>query len=721
MKKYLTFILSMMLVFTVTVVPVAASETSDTSVTTQAAQAILQNVKTIFNIDDTGKEFSYNTSTDAETGIMVYDFSWTDKTNNTEENISVDKNGFVRSFYKYEYSSADGTMSKIPKISKKEALNLAYDKAITIFPDAKDEIAKNMANVSSNYGNTYNVTFDREINGVSVYDNSLSLNIDSMTGELLQYSVNNWVIHVKDLEKTTLLSKDDIQKSFLTNMPLKLKYVSGYNEDTKKQYTYLVYAPSSEDQNYYIDARTGEKIKVNHPHIYFANGMGGGAELTASASDANKNSLSDAEIVETEKHSNFITEQKAINLLSTINNLSFDKTLAVSSSQVVSQKSSYTDATSYMFNLSFQKENASCYAQFDAQTGELLRYSNYSYDDGSVKNSINIGYDSAKQKAESFLKAQKADKFKSSELSENINRLYYLTGKNDENQDSYSFTYSRLVNGIRFDDDNMQVTVDGTTGKITSYNENWSDATFGSASAALTAEKALESYVKYFDLNYYYMPVTEDENKELSTTDSENTYTGTFEMIPVYGYESGAYIDAKNGDVLGSDLTAYNKIDTYTNLDALYPQLDGHYAKNIVLKLFDMGIEAGNKNFDPDGLIPQSEFEALAQNIGGNSYHPFYDTASVTSGTEGSSQPLTRIEAIKIIINDMGYDKVAEKTDMFNCTFADKKDIASGDIGYAAMAKGFGISVGNNNKFMPNKQITYAEAFIMIYNALNVK
>jgi len=734
MRKCLSFVLTMLLVFTMAITPVAAGDTSssqiktsdsDVKVTTQAVQTVLQKVKTIFNIDDTGKEFSYNSSNDTETGMLVYNFTWSDKMDDSAINVTVDKNGFVRSYSNSKDDSSQEETKQVPKLSKKEALNIAYDQAITIFPGAKDQISKDMATVSSSYNNTaYSVTFDREIDGVAVHGNSLSLNIDCMTGALSRYNVSVWAINVQDIDKSTLLSKEDVQKSFGENMPLELTYTTGYNEDTKKSYTYLVYTPSNKDSNYYIDARTGEKIKINETNRYYATGSSGGGSAPMEADS--KNSLSAAEIAETEKHSNFITEQKATSILSSIDNLDFDKTLPVESSNATSSKSQYTDNTTYHFSASWNKEKqGSCYAQFDAVTGELLSYSNYNWTDGSKTPSKYISSDSAKQKAESFLKAQKSAKFQTSKFSENTNRVYYLTGKNAENQDSYSFNYYRLVNGIPFYNDYMCVTVDGATGKVTGYYENWSDATFDSAKDAMTAEQAMNSYVKFFDLNYYYVPVTENEDKELEMAGWNNSFTASFQMIPVYKYESSIYIDAKKGSVLGYDLKPYDKVNTYTNLDSLYPQLNGHYAKDIVLKLFDMGIEVQNKDFDPDGLITQAEFEALAQNIGGS--HPYYyyangykGAATSTEADAKESQPLTRIEAVKMIVDNLGFQKLAEKSSIFNCTFTDKNDINSEDIGYVAAAKGLGISVGTDNQFLPNKQITYAEAFIMIYRALNV-
>ena len=104
--------------------------------------------------------------------------------------------------------------------------------------------------------------------------------------------------------------------------------------------------------------------------------------------------------------------------------------------------------------------------------------------------------------------SQKSTKYKMCEYAE--------PNSDNKNVGSFTFTYYRMVNGIPFYDEGMQLTVNGTTGKITSYDESWSDATFDSAKDALSAEKALDNYMKFFNPNYYYVPVTEDENKELT-------------------------------------------------------------------------------------------------------------------------------------------------------------------------------------------------------------
>ena len=354
MKKGLTIILSMALVFTMAITPVAASETSDTKIAAQAVQTLLQKAKTLFNIDETGKKFSYDTNTDEESGMFVYKFRWTNETNDSMENVSINKDGFVLSYYNKDNS--DTSESNIPKISKKEALDSAYDKAIAIFPDAKNEISKDMATVINSYNgdNSYSITFDREIDGVKVYGNSLSLTIDNMTGALLQYNVDNWVLHIQKPAKTTLLAKDEIQKSFTKNMPLELMYTSSHNQKTEKDYTHLVYGSSLKDEDSYMDARTGEKIKIKQqPQRFYSDDCIASAEAVDPEYDSfDSQSLSEEEVAETETHSNFITQQKAVSILSSISNLSFDQTLPIESLGTFSQKSSYTDATSYTFDLS---------------------------------------------------------------------------------------------------------------------------------------------------------------------------------------------------------------------------------------------------------------------------------------------------------------------------------------------------------------------------------
>ena len=76
------------------------------------------------------------------------------------------------------------------------------------------------------------------------------------------------------------------------------------------------------------------------------------------------------------------------------------------------------------------------------------------------------------------------------------------------------------------------------------------------------------------------------------------------------------------------------------------------------------------------------------------------------------------MDAVKAIIDAMGYGKIAKNTEIFQCPFADKEAIGSANLGYASLAKGLGIIAGSNNCFMPDKTVTNAEALVMVYNCL---
>ena len=81
--------------------------------------------------------------------------------------------------------------------------------------------------------------------------------------------------------------------------------------------------------------------------------------------------------------------------------------------------------------------------------------------------------------------------------------------------------------------------------------------------------------------------------------------------------------------------------------------------------------------------------------------------------------PCIREDGPKYIIRALGYEDIAQMTDIFAAGFSDSADITPGMEGYIALAKGFGIIGGNpDSTFAPKEPLTRADAAIMIYNYL---
>ncbi len=681
MKKLWALILSICMMFSLLSMPAQAADNK--------VEKILANVKLVFSIDDTDMKFTYS-QFNATDEIGGYRFVWNGNKKDAYIDVQTDENGHIISMDSYRDNENE---SRVPKLSMSQAVDLAYDKLAAIYPEAVSQISKKYVEASSGYF----IQFHRVINETVVRDNYLSIYINAMTGDIEHYDAESWVLNVKDPAKDTLISSENLGDTFVKNLPLTLQYQAFFNEKTQKRDVKLVYAPREEDQNRYIDARTGENILVTPNNRYFYAG-GKGA-----ANDA-ESSISLGEQAEINRHNNFITAEKAKSSLSQITSLDYDASTVLTSNDLYADESLYSDQTDYRLVLSMEKNEDNYFAMFEPQSGRLVSYNAYhansSYD-ANAKPSIS--YSMAKETAKSFLNTCNAEHFKKSRLVETSAETAFSDGY-------YRFTYVRQENAVDFSENELSVTINAFNGKVTYYQENWNDdVKFPMTTGAISTEKAVKAHLGYFKTPVSYLATISKENG-MEEADLSGSYQQDVTLIPVYSYQDDAYVDAKTGQVINYAMELYEKQDTYLNLAGLYPQLAGHYCKDIALKLFDMDIVPKNKNFKPDEAIPAEEFSELVSSIN------YGDSIALDNYTSGNT--ITRINGVRMIIDSMGYKKVAQKSDIFTCTFADKTEIGKANIGYATIAKGLGICQGTNNKFMPNKTLTYAEALIMIYNAV---
>ncbi|UKI38025.1 MAG: hypothetical protein L6V93_08440 [Clostridiales bacterium] len=78
-------------------------------------------------------------------------------------------------------------------------------------------------------------------------------------------------------------------------------------------------------------------------------------------------------------------------------------------------------------------------------------------------------------------------------------------------------------------------------------------------------------------------------------------------------------------------------------------------------------------------------------------------------------EPVSRIDAVRFMINKLGYKEVASKTSIFNCPFA---DIPENMVGYATLGAAFGIVSDKSDVLDAQTNLTRADALIIIYNYL---
>ena len=77
---------------------------------------------------------------------------------------------------------------------------------------------------------------------------------------------------------------------------------------------------------------------------------------------------------------------------------------------------------------------------------------------------------------------------------------------------------------------------------------------------------------------------------------------------------------------------------------------------------------------------------------------------------------VTRGQLVKYLLNSAGYASVATLRGIFTCSYRDRSSIPAADLGYAALAQGFGIV--RNERYESGKSTTRAEAAVMLYRLM---
>ncbi|MDP4183095.1 MAG: S-layer homology domain-containing protein [Bacillota bacterium] len=200
------------------------------------------------------------------------------------------------------------------------------------------------------------------------------------------------------------------------------------------------------------------------------------------------------------------------------------------------------------------------------EKGNIIRYYNNKSIMEPLKRKIpKVSKQDAKTKAEAFIKGVAPSYYPQTK--------YYEIGQRAVIDIAYNFNYVRIVNGILFPANYINVSVNSDTGDVQSYNATWSDdAVFPAPDKVISKEDAEKAYVEKLGLGLFYQSLMENNKLKLFAMyapKSQNEYIDAFtgEKTKLYfangmfgNYEasftsakSDRAMDLKNG---GSDQVA---------------------------------------------------------------------------------------------------------------------------------------------------------------------
>ena len=152
-----------------------------------------------------------------------------------------------------------------------------------------------------------------------------------------------------------------------------------------------------------------------------------------------------------------------------------------------------------------------------------------------------------------------------------------------------------------------------------------------------------------------------------------------------------------------------------------YTDISGHYADERIRRLIEEDIYLEGTELSPEKEITYKEFASLVyMTLSGSEPRPLNELYKAAGSyldldisQEEAESPIKRVDAIKMLLDNMGYKEFAAIKGIFNCPFT---DIDEKDKGYLAIAAGLKIVSTADTLFYKDANLKRCDAFIIIYN-----
>lgn len=660
---------------------------------TELERLILKS-KQILEIGDEYSEFEYSISKYEDR--TRYNFNWKNEDDSGFISAVIDSDGFIMSYDKY--GNRNDYESKIPKVTQEEGRRIAETFLKKVSPEIKDNFRYKTSEMNrGTLVSSYYFNFTRVENDIPYINNTVNVDVDNMTGEVKSYYVN-WDKDIKFPKDENIISKQEADKIYKEKVKFDLMYK--YSFTGKESKPILVY--SVQDKNKSINAKTGEVFDYSNENFY------GEMKDVGNAVEESKKTLTKEELKAIKTSKDMINENQAESIAREF--ATIDKSYKLSYLNLFKQEDGYS------WYLDFAKEqdnkNESVQVSIDAMTKEIMHFNKYNEVD--AKEERKYSKDQALDIAKEYLNKIQSEKSKQVEYID----ASYLEYEVEEGKEpmSYSFNFTRKVNGILFEGDGFIIRVDTRSGEIVGYSSSWYKGELPELKDIVSKEEAYKVFKDRAKLELQYI------NKSNNKKDSKDTI-----LAYVLSNKDRLDIDAKTGKAI--DLYSYSRDREEDRPD--YEDIEKSIAKEQIKILSNLGIYLPGTKFKPKEAITQRDYIYLLSKAMDNyvnyedveeMYKMMINQNIVKKDEKAPKSNVIREDGVKYIIRAMNYDQVADIKDIYTLQFKDKEDISLSLRGYIAIAKGLGIVNGTSDgRFRPTDTITREQAIIMIYNMLNLE
>lgn len=725
--------------------------------TTKEMEAMIKKVRPLITIPEDYTVFSWDYVAASVYNTSYWQFSWSNDEKG-EIYVTCDNEGRITNFRRYDYNTKRNPA--LPAVSPLILEEKAREFISKTAPYTNDsQLVFEVQTVGNLYSNTYSYTFLRHENEIPVPSEQITLDINYVTGEVMGMRCS----YTTDIDFKTpeiKISEEEAKKilSEHQNMVLSYRLKTEYDDDGNltSRKAYLVYTP--EVGYVSVDAETGEvyterntwTVATNAPTLNGASGniMFDSAAKEESAESERGYQLSEEEMAQLEVLASLITKDEAIKIVTSNKDLYIDPVATVVRANLRKHSGGVRPiiageekTENYVWDIEFSAPETlgndypyyyhGMSATVDAKTGELLNFHaqipDYYYYKETKKEVPELKYTEEKASgiAREFIAKMQPEKSKlvgNNSVSGNT-PILYIEAENGSRTPVYGarrFNFVRQNEGLDFTYNNFRIGVELVSGKITDYSYTWyDDVEFESPKDAMSPHDALMSLYFYnvgFGLLNYEINADYTYNEYLVKEKNGEfiDYDALFDKVlytrAVYSaYDTGTnIIRALDGIMIDYSGEEYSRPN-----DALaYNDIEAHWAEDTIRRFAWVGIGVDNIKFEPDIAITGEEFKNLCSSIGIYYYNP--------DAEDSDDAPLSRMDAVVYIIEALGYGKIARLEKVFITDFVDNSDFRDEHVGFAAIARGFGLIEGDGENFRPYDTITRAEAYTIAENMIDL-
>lgn len=346
-------------------------------------------------------------------------------------------------------------------------------------------------------------------------------------------------------------------------------------------------------------------------------------------------------------------------------------------------------------------------ADIDINTGNIVGF-NQSYPEVSQSAHNYISYEEALQRAWDIIDFVSPDKGNQLILSS--------SSVNNPDDSHYHLSFSRLVNGIPYDHNGINMAVHKYSGHISSCSVDWTPLKYSSLTDIITPREALEVFKETCPLELKYLLVR------------DQSYRLTGKSILIYSFDLLPYIDG----ISGKKISISNDMPT---------QSQSHWAAPALTVLKEKGVLPPDLS-DPDASLTRRQALGILQASFSRDIFSlgiskpeiglrFSDLSqddpdqdilvkAISSGmivNQGSFNPdrlLTREDLAVWLTDALGYRDLAQMKNQITLSFNDAGSVAPELNNYVAIISGLGILTPDQyGNIRPQAPCTLAELAVV--------